>query len=166
MELGPGLAWAMISYFVYLLIYLLLSLVSCCLWMGLFVFCLASGFGSPTIFKPRPNGLTSRCKFWTCIELVFHLAPTCVNLHRLASTCDELCGLALTLVQLKFASRCKFLPFGHPAQVDTSWSQVICCYENALTDDMREIYGFLRLASRLLNPFGHPSQVRTQVLVL
>ena len=30
---------------------------------------------------------------------------------------------------------------------------------------MREIYGFLRLASRLANPFGHPSQVRTQVLV-
>ena len=28
---------------------------------------------------------------------------------------------------------------------------------------MREIYGFLRLASRLANPFGHPSQVRTQV---
>ena len=27
---------------------------------------------------------------------------------------------------------------------------------------MREIYGFLRLA----NPFGHPSQVRTQALVL
>ena len=32
----------------------------------------------------------------------------------------------------------------------------------ALTNDIREIYGFLRLA----NPFGHPSQVRTQVLVL
>ena len=31
---------------------------------------------------------------------------------------------------------------------------------------MREIYGFLRLASRLANPFGHPSQVRMQVLVL
>ena len=31
---------------------------------------------------------------------------------------------------------------------------------------MREIYGFLRLASRLANPFGHLSQVRTQVLVL
>ena len=31
---------------------------------------------------------------------------------------------------------------------------------------MHEIYGFLRLASRLANPFGHPSQVRTQVLVL
>ena len=31
---------------------------------------------------------------------------------------------------------------------------------------MREIYGFMRLASRLANPFGHPKQVRTQVLVL
>ena len=31
---------------------------------------------------------------------------------------------------------------------------------------MREMYDFLRLASRLSNPFGHPSQVRTQVLVL
>ena len=31
---------------------------------------------------------------------------------------------------------------------------------------MRESYGFLRLASRLANPVDHPSQVRTQVLVL
>ena len=32
---------------------------------------------------------------------------------------------------------------------------------------MRDIYGFLQLVSRLANrPFGHPSQVRTQVLVL
>ena len=31
---------------------------------------------------------------------------------------------------------------------------------------MREIYDFLRLASGLANTFGHPSQVRTQVLVL
>ena len=31
---------------------------------------------------------------------------------------------------------------------------------------MREFYGFLRLANQLVNPFGHPSQVRTQVLVL
>ena len=31
---------------------------------------------------------------------------------------------------------------------------------------MREMYGFLRLASRLANPFGHPSQVHTQVLLL
>ena len=47
-------------------------------------------------------------------------------------------------------------------QVDTSWSQVNCiCVK---------FTAFLRLAwtvaSRLANPFGHPSQVRTQVLVL
>ena len=57
------------------------------------------------------------------------------------------------------------LPFGHPAQVDTSWAQVICRYKNTLTNDMREIYSFLRLASRLANLFGHPSQVCTQVLI-
>ena len=42
----------------------------------------------------------------------------------------------------------------------------IFSYKNALTNDMRQMYGFLRLASRLANPFGHPSQVRTQVLLL
>ena len=31
---------------------------------------------------------------------------------------------------------------------------------------MHEIYGFLQLASRLANPFGHPLQVRMQVLLL
>ena len=32
---------------------------------------------------------------------------------------------------------------------------------------MREIWGFLRPVSRLANPFGgHPSEVRTQTLVL
>ena len=30
---------------------------------------------------------------------------------------------------------------------------------------MRGIYGFLQLVSRLVNLFGHPSQVRMQVLV-
>ena len=45
------------------------------------------------------------------------------------------------------------LPFGHPAQVDTSWAQVICRYKNTLTNDMREIYGFPRLASPLVNLF-------------
>ena len=94
--------------------------------------------------KPWPNGLTSRCKFWTCVSFG----------HPLALTCDNLRGLALTLVELKLdTSRCKF------------WSQVIC-YKNTLTNDTREICSFLRLVSRLVNPFGHPSQVRTQILVL
>ena len=101
-------------------------------------------------FTPWPNGLASRRKFWTCVQLAFRLTT-----H----------GLALNLVELKFGRKF-FLPFGHPAQVDTSWSQVICCYENALINDISEICGFLRLEGRLANPFGHPSQAHTQVLVL
>ena len=95
--------------------------------------------------------------FGLAFNLRFVWPPTCVDLHRLAWTCVDF-GRAQIWTQVDAS----FLPFGHPAQVDTSWSQVICCYKNALTNDMREIYGFLRLA----NPFGHPSQVRTQVLVL
>ena len=83
--------------------------------------------------------------------------PTCVDLYR----CVDF-GRAQIWTQVGAS----FLPFGHPAQVDASWSQVICCYKNALTTDMRKIDGFLRLASRLANPFGHPLQVRAQVLVL
>ena len=47
----------------------------------------------------------SQHKFATCVRLAFRLAT-------------HLRGLALTLVELKFGR--KFLPFGHPAQVDTS----------------------------------------------
>ena len=46
-----------------------------------------------------PNGLTSRHKFWTCVQLAFRLAT---HLRRLASTWDDLRGLALTLVEFKF----------------------------------------------------------------
>ena len=37
--------------------------------------------------KPWPNGLASRRKFWTCVQLAFCLAT---HLRRLASTCDDL----------------------------------------------------------------------------
>ena len=100
--------------------------------------------------KPWPKGLASRCNFWTCISFGHPLACTCIDFGR---------------AQIWMQVDATFLPFGHPAQVDTCWSQVICCYKNALTDEMHEIYGFLRLVSRLANLFGHPSQVRTQVLV-
>ena len=118
------------------------------------------------------------------------LASTCDDLRGLAWTCVDfgraqiwspyassgLQPLALrwlasplvqgfTLVELRFGVS-SFLPFSHPAQVNTNWSQIICYQKNALTNDMREISGFLRLASRLVNPFGHPWQDRTQVLVL
>ena len=57
--------------------------------------------------KPWPNGLASRRKFWTCVELAFPLAT-------------HLRGLALTLVELKFGRKkahvdASFLLFGHPA---------------------------------------------------
>ena len=37
--------------------------------------------------KPWPNGLASRRKFWTCVQLAFRLAT---HLHRLATTCMDL----------------------------------------------------------------------------
>ena len=99
----------------------------------------------------------------TCVSIVW--PPTCVDLHRLATTCVDLRWL-WSISNLD-ASRRKFFYrlATRRRQVDTSWSQVICCYKNALTNDMRKIYGFLRLASRLVNPFDHPSQVCTQVMV-
>ena len=77
---------------------------------------------------------------------VSDLRSTCVSFDQLATTCVDF-GRAPIWTQVDAS----FLPFGHPAQVDTSWSQVICCYKNVVTNDIREIYGFLRLA----NPFGH-----------
>ena len=55
----------------------------------------------------------------------------------------------------------RFLSFGHPRKVDTSWSQVIyVCVKLGTFCDLRE------LASRLANPFVHPSLVNPQFLVL
>ena len=71
------------------------------------------------------------------------------RLRWLASTCVDF-GRSQIWTQVDASRRKSLLPFGLPAQVDTSWSLVICCHKN----------GFLRLASRLANPFGHSSQVR------
>ena len=35
-----------------------------------------------TFLKPWPNGLASRRKFLTCVQLVFRLATTCVDFGR------------------------------------------------------------------------------------
>ena len=54
-----------------------------------------------------------------------------------------------------------FSPFGHPTQVVKNWLQVKCiCVKFTPCLRRREP------ASRLANQFGHPSHVRTQVLVL
>ena len=103
--------------------------------------------------------LASRCKFRTFVQLAFRLAT---HLRRLATSCVDF-GWAQIWTQVDAS----FLPFGYPVQVDTSLLRVICnCYKNALTNDMHEMYGFLRAASWLVDPFGHSLQVCTQVLVL
>ena len=78
--------------------------------------------------------------------LAFSLAT---HLRWLTKTCVDF-GRAQIWMQVDAS----FLPFGHPTQVNTSWSQVICCYKNTLTNDMREIYGFLWLARPLVNLFA------------
>ena len=89
--------------------------------------------------------------------LAFSLAT---HLRWLTKTCVDF-GRAQIWMQVDAS----FLPFGHPTQVNTSWSQVICCYKNTLTNDMREIYGFLWLASPLVNLFA-THRKSAQVLVL
>ena len=102
----------------------------------------------PCILSPGQTDSQVDASFGLAFNLRFVWLPTCIDLRGLWSSSNLDASV---------------LPFGHPAQVDTSWSQVIYRYKNALTNYMREIYGFLRFASWLANPFGHPSQVRTQV---
>ena len=102
---------------------------------------------------------TSDCMIKPCKALakqthksaqVLDLHLTCVSFgHPLAWTC-----IHFDRAQIWMQVDTSFLLFGHPVQVDTSWSQVICCYKNALTNDMHEIYGFLQFASQLVNAFG------------
>ena len=84
-------------------------------------------------------------------NLRFVWPPTCVDLHRLATTCVDF-GRAQIWTQVDASFFYRLATQRKSTQVDTNY--------------MREMYGFLRLASRLANPFGHPSQVRAQVLVL
>ena len=86
--------------------------------------------------KPWQNGFASRRKFFTR----FVWPPTCADLRWLWSNSNS------------YASRRKFSPFGRPTQVDSK-SSVYAWNVRPLTTCMRDI------ASRLANPFGHPSQV-------
>ena len=75
----------------------------------------------------------------TNLQLAFNLLfvwpRSCADLWRLARTCIDF-GRA----QIRTQVNTSFSPFGHPTQVGTSWSQVICCYRNALTNEMRKIH--------------------------
>ena len=88
--------------------------------------------------------------FRLAFNLRFVWRPTCVDVRWLWSS-----RYIWTQVDARF--HC----FATQRKLIASWSQVICICVKVLTFcDLRE------LASRLTNPFGHPSQVRTQVLVL
>ena len=97
--------------------------------------------------NPKPNVilLVKRTRKSTLFDLRFIWPPTYFDLRRLWSSSNS-----RTQVEASFS------PSGHPTQVD---SQVNCIYVRfTFSCDLRE------LASRLVNLFGHPSQVRTQVL--
>ena len=70
--------------------------------------------------------------------------------HQLATTCIDLGWTEWTLSSNSYPRRRSFWPFGHPKQVDTSW-----CFT--------AFWVLRELASRLANPFDHPSRVRTQL---
>ena len=81
-------------------------------------------------------------KFSTSVELAFHLTT---HLRGLWSSSNS------------YTSRRKFFTIWPPNATRHLLiaSQLYMC----------EIYDFLRLASRLANPFHHPSQVRTQTQI-
>ena len=105
------------------------------------------------IVKPLPNGLASRRKSLPSFRLVSDLRfvwpPTCVNLRWLALTWST---------SNSYASRRKFFTVWPPNANQHKWI--------ARHLYKRKIYDLRELTSRLANPFGHPSQVRTQVLFL
>ena len=70
--------------------------------------------------------------------------------HQLATTCIDLGWTEWTLSSNSYPRRRSFWPFGHPKQGDTSW-----CFT--------AFWVLRELASRLANPFDHPSRVRTQL---
>ena len=113
-------------------------------------------------FNSWPNGVASSRKLRTWVYLRLRLDRTCVHLRWLAMTCahfswDQIC----TLFDASFS------PFGHSTQVTASqvtsinpllaneiensllWNVFIC--------DLRV------LARKLACPFGHPTQVSTQI---
>ena len=115
-----------------------------------------------TNVKPWPNGVASRRKLKTWVYLRLRLARPWVRLCWLAMTCahfgrDQIC----TQVKASFS------PFGLLSQVNASWVTSISL---SLTDEVRKCLpwnGFIcdlrELVRKLACPFGHPTQVSTQV---
>ena len=116
------------------------------------------------LLKPWPNGVASSRKFRTWVYLRPPFWP------GLGCTCVDLRLLALTLVEIKFARKSTqvFSPFGLPIQVNAS---PVTSINLLLANEIREdsllsnvfICNLRVLARKLGCPFGHPTQVSTQV---
>ena len=110
--------------------------------------------------KPWPNGLASRRKSTQILDLL----STCVSFgHPLASACVDFAGQAQICTEVDAS----FSPFGHPTQVEPSRKKPCRCFWLDLfpRDNNQNNYKH-ELERELTSPFGLPSQVRTQVLVL
>ena len=112
--------------------------------------------------KPWPNGLASRRKLKTRVYLRLRLARPCVHLRWLAMTCahfgrDQIC----TQVHASFS------PFGYRTQVNASWvTSINLLSANEIQDMFTLKWVFCDLgvlANKFASPFGHPTQVYTQV---
>ena len=113
-------------------------------------------------FKPRPNELASRRQFKTWVYLRLRLARACVHLRWLAMTCTHF-GRDQICTQVKAS----FSPFGHLTQVNARWVASIDGLLANEVQDMSALKWFFCdssvLVRKLAGPFGHPTQVSTQV---
>ena len=116
----------------------------------------------PANLKPWPNWVASSRKLRTWAYLRLRLTRTCVHLRWLAMTCahfgwDQIC----TQVDASFS------PFGHTIQVNASQvTSINLLLANEIEDSLLWnvfICDLRVLARKFACPFGHPTQVSTQV---
>ena len=129
-----------------------------------------SPFGHPTqvsaswitSIKPWPNGVASSRKLRVCFYLRLRLATTCVHLRWLAMT-----GAHFGWYQICTQVDASLSPFGHPVQVNASQvTSINLLLANEIEDSLLWnvfICDLRVLARKLACPFGHPTQVCTQV---
>ena len=115
-----------------------------------------------TTIKPWPNGTASRRKLKTWVYFQLRLARPCVPLRWLAMACAHF-GRDHIWTQ----ADARFSPFGHPTEVNASWvTPINLLLTNEIQDmsALKWVFCDLRVIVRKLAcPFGHPTQVTTQV---
>jgi len=113
--------------------------------------------------KPWPNGLASsrKLKTWSTCDSVW---------PGFACTCVDLRWLALTLVEIKFARKSTQVFHrlaAQPKSTQVEWRPFVTFWPRGTKPVALKWFSFfcdLRvLARKLSSPFGHPTQVSTQV---